>query len=156
MAAHFDPSWVSVLDESIQEWINHYTCPGWMFVPCKTQPSGNEYHTITCAKSKVIYNVRIVEGKDRPRVMGKKESEEKGVTASLMVRMKKQFWGTGKVVVIDRGFCVMEGLISMVEKGVFGLALIKKRRYWPKGVPAEEILCYMQIKEVGDVDAVQG
>ena len=33
MAAHFDPSWVSVLYESIQEWINPYTCPGWMFVP---------------------------------------------------------------------------------------------------------------------------
>ena len=44
----------------------------------------------------------------------------------------------------------------MVEKGVFGLALIKKRRYWPKGVPAEEIIMPMQNKGVGDVDAVQG
>ena len=25
MAAHFYPSWVSVLDDSTQEWINHYT-----------------------------------------------------------------------------------------------------------------------------------
>ena len=64
MTAHFDPSWVSVLDESIQECINCYTCPGWMFVPHKPHPFGNEYHTIACAKYKVIYNVEIAEGRN--------------------------------------------------------------------------------------------
>ena len=59
----------------------------------------------------------------------KREFGEKGVTAGLMVRVKK-----------DSGLCVLEGLISMVDKGVLGLALIKKRFYLPKGFPAEEIL----------------
>ena len=76
-----------------------------------------------------------MEGKDQPRVMGKKEFEEKGATDGLMVMTTNQLWGTGKVVVMDSRFCVLEGLISMVEKGVFGSELIKKRRYWPKGVP---------------------
>ena len=40
----------------------------------------------------------------------------------------------------DSGLCVLEGLISMVDKGVLGLSLIKKRCYWPKGFPEEEIL----------------
>ena len=62
-------------------------------------------------------------------MMGKKEFGEKGATAGLMVRVTK-----------DSGLCVLKGLISMVDKGVLGLALIKKRRYWPKGFPAEEIL----------------
>ena len=44
--AHFDPSWVSVLDESIQEWINRYTCPGWTLVLRKPHPFGNKYHKI--------------------------------------------------------------------------------------------------------------
>ena len=39
------------------------------------------------------------------------------------------------MVVMDSSFCVMEGLISMVDEGVFGSTLIKKRCYWPKGVP---------------------
>ena len=73
-----------------------------------------------------------------------------------MARMTKPLWRTGKLVAMDRGFGVLEGLISMVKKGVLGLALIKKRRYWPKGVPSEEILRNIQNKEVGDVDAVQG
>ena len=91
-----------------------------MFPPRKPHPFGNEYHKIACAKSKGIYNVEIVEGKDQPRVMGKKEFEEKGATAGLMARTKKPLWGTGKVVVMDSGFCVLEEFISMVEKGVFG------------------------------------
>ena len=56
--------------------------------------------------------------KDQPIVMGKKEFEEKGVTAVLMVRMTKPLWGTGNAVVMDSGLYVLEGLISMVEKGV--------------------------------------
>ena len=57
---------------------------------------------------------------------------------------------------MDSDFCVMEGGISMLEKGFFRSTLINKRRYWFKGVPAEEIICHSQNKEVGGVDAVQG
>ena len=60
-----------------------------MFVPSKPHYFGNEYHTIPCDKSKVIYNVDIVDGKDWPIVMGKKEFEEKGATGGFMVRTKK-------------------------------------------------------------------
>ena len=63
-------------------------------------------------------------------MMGKKEFEEKGVKAGFMVMMKKPLWRTGNVVVVYSGFCVMEGLVSMIEKGVLGSALLKKcRRY---------------------------
>ena len=41
MAAYFDPSWVGVLDESIQECINCYTFPECMVVPHKPHPFGN-------------------------------------------------------------------------------------------------------------------
>ena len=71
-----------------------------MFVPWNPHTFENEYHTIACEKSKVIYNFEIVEGKDRPIVIGKKEFGEKGATDGLMVRVKK-----------DRGLCVLEGLI---------------------------------------------
>ena len=89
-------------------------------------------------------------------MMGKKDFEEKGATAGLMVRTTKPLWGTGKVVVVDSGLCVLEGLISMVQKGVFGSALINNQCYWPNGVPSEKILRHMQNKEVGYVDTVQG
>ena len=46
--------------------------------------------------------------------MGKKDFDEKGATYGLMVRTTTPVWGTGKVVVTDSRFCVMEGLISTV------------------------------------------
>ena len=60
-----------------------------MFVPSKPHYFGNEYHTIACDKSKVIYNVDIVDGNYCPRVMGKKEFEDKGATDGFMVSTKK-------------------------------------------------------------------
>ena len=111
-----------------------------MFVPRKPYFLGNKYHTIVCAKSKVIYNFDIMEGKDLPRRVGKKDFKEKGLAAGLVLRMKNPLWGTGKVVVVDSVFCVMEGLISMVEILFLGSVLIKKQHYWPNWVPAEEII----------------
>ena len=78
--------------------------------------------------------------------MGKKDFEDKGATDGFMVRTTKPLYGTGKGVVMDSGFCVLEGLISMVEKGILGSALNEKQRYWPKGVPSEGILMHMQNK----------
>ena len=76
-------------------------------------------------------------------MMGKKEFEEKGAAAGLMVRTTKPLCGTGNVGVVDGSFFVLEVLVSMVEKGVLGLASIKKRRYWPNGVPVEEIIWHI-------------
>ena len=48
----------------------------------------------------------------------------------MMMRTKNMLWRTGKIVVMDSVFCVLEGLISMVEKDVLDLASINKRHYW--------------------------
>ena len=33
---------------------------------------------------------------------------------------------------MDSGFCELVGLIGIFERGLYGSALVKKRRYWPK------------------------
>ena len=58
--------------------------------------------------------------------MGQKEFDKKEETAKLMVQIPKPPRVTGKVLVVDIVFCVMERRILMVEKGVFGLVLINK------------------------------
>ena len=67
MAEVFVPSWVSCLDKSMSIWFNKFTCPGWMFVPRKPHPFGNEYHSICCGLSGVMFAIELVEGKDRPK-----------------------------------------------------------------------------------------
>ena len=54
---------------------------------------------------------------------------------SLLLRMTKSYFTTGRYVIIDSGFCVLKGLIKLRKKGIFSCAVIKKRRYWPSMVP---------------------
>ena len=69
MAQQFTPSWVSCLDESMSPWTNKYTCPGWMFVPRKPHPFANEYHSVCCSMSGIMWGLELVEGKDAPRAV---------------------------------------------------------------------------------------
>ena len=57
---------------------------------------------------------------------------------------------------MDSGFCVLEALIALREVGVYGSALIKKRRFWPKYIMGDEIIQHFNNKEVGEVDAIKG
>jgi hypothetical protein len=60
MADQFDPSWINCLDESMMEWLNQFTCPGFMCVGRKPHPFGNERHTICCALSTIMWHAEIV------------------------------------------------------------------------------------------------
>ena len=73
-----------------------------------------------------------------------------------MLRCTMSLHGTGMVVVLDSGFCVLEGVIELQKRGVFTAALIKKRRYWPKYVPGEKIKAHFINQGVGDVDNWHG
>ena len=54
------------LDESMMVWNNQYICPGFMVVPHKPHPLGNEWHTIACGISSILFWMELVEGKDQP------------------------------------------------------------------------------------------
>jgi hypothetical protein len=91
----------------------------------------HEYHTIACGISGVLYSLELVQGKDEPQQRPRKEFEERGKTVSLLLRLTQSLWGTGKAIVLDSGFCVLQGLVELRKMGVFAAALIKKRRYCP-------------------------
>ena len=42
-------------------------------------------------------------------------------------------------MVMDSAFCILEGLASLARVGVFATAVAKKRAYWPRGLPGEDI-----------------
>ena len=151
MLQHFKPSWVSCLDKSMSIWYNRYTCPSWMFMPRKPHPFGNEYHTIGCGLSTIMFAIELMEGKDRP-----KELPSEGGTAGLLLRLCKCLCGTGKVVVLDSGFCVLAALIALKNVGIYATAVIKKRRYWPRYVAGDVIDDHMKEKKIGETSSVRG
>ncbi|KAG7359040.1 transposase IS4 [Nitzschia inconspicua] len=134
MIKKFRPSWVSCLDESMSPWTTRWTCPGWTYVPRKPTPMGNEYHSVCCGVSKIMWQIELVEGKDAPRE-----------------RVPPANAGAGKTC-----FCVLQGLIELRKIGIFASAVIKKRRYWPKHVPGGILDQHMSTKQVGEVDSLKG
>ena len=117
---------------------------------------GNEFHDVGCALSNVIWQVNLCEGKDQPAHLGTKEYDELRSTVGTLLHLTKPIHGTGKVFVLDSGFCVLQGLVELKKKGVFAHALIKKRRYWPKHIPGEDIIAHFTDKPIGAADAIKG
>ena len=126
MTQNFIPSWMSCLDESMCPWVSRYTCPGWMVVPQKPHPFGNKYHSICCGESGIMYCVELVEGKDQPVQRPKPKYDEKGKTVGLMLQMTSPIHGTGKVVMTDSRFCVLDGLMELKRVGVYSSTVVKK------------------------------
>jgi hypothetical protein len=127
------PSWVSCLDESMSIWNMRWTCPGYVFYPHKPHPVGNEYHTIADGVTTILYAAEIVMGKDKPEFFLSEYEQEEGKTSSLLARLTRSIWHSGKIVILDSGFCVLQALINLKKKrGLFAGAVIKKRKYRPK------------------------
>ena len=76
-----------VLAFKATKWVSEYTCPGFMYVPHKPWPFGNEYHDARCADSDIIWQVDLREGKDRPTDLGQKDCEENGKTCGTLLRL---------------------------------------------------------------------
>ncbi len=140
----------------MSKWVGKFTCPGFMCVPRKHWPLGNEYHTISCGRSGILYSLEIVEGKDEPKEAAPKEFSSLGKTVGLLLRLTRPICGSSKVVVLDSGFCVLQGIAELRKKGVFSAALIKKRKYWPKHIDKDGIKAHSKVLEVGTVDAMKG
>ena len=155
MSKNFKSSWINTLDESMSFWSNRFTCPGYMFVPRKPWPFGNEYHSTCCGISGIMFAVELVEGRDSPKEI-KPNFNEMGKTVGLLLRLTRSIWNEGKIVILDSGFCVLKGIIELRKKGVFGAALIKKRRYWPKFVKGDDNIKQFEDKEIGYSDSLPG
>ena len=109
---------------------------------------GNEYHTIACGDTKILFFVELVEGKDTPKEGPNSkpefEDEMKSKVAALVVRMSRDIWGSGHVVILDSGFGYIPTVVELANKGLFATAFMKKNRDWPRGTKAEEAMNHMQ------------
>ena len=155
MMEQFTPSWVSCLDESMSTWTNKYSCPGWMFVPRKPWPFGNEYHTVCCSLSGILWQMELVEGKDSPsEIIPKFNNQWK--TVGLLLHVLEPIFGKGMVIILDSGFCVLKGIVELKKRDIYASALIKKRKYWPKYIKGDVIWQHFNEKSVGDCDSWKG
>ena len=76
--------------------------------------------------SDIIWALELHEGKDHPTQLNNKEFDELGKTIGTLLCLMKPVWGSGKIFILDSGFCVLKAIIELKKKGVFMAVLIKK------------------------------
>ena len=86
-------------------------------MPHKPFSFRNGWHKTVFSDSGILFCVELVEGKDVPAECLPKKYSEKEKTVSLMLHLTKMLHGTGKIVVLDSGFCVPQGSVDMKKKG---------------------------------------
>ncbi|KAL7472268.1 hypothetical protein ACHAXS_012601 [Conticribra weissflogii] len=66
-------------------------CPGFMCVPQKPHPFGNEYHTICDGNQgrAILWRAEMVEGKDRPK---KEDGKWAFPSAQALIKKHGQYW----------------------------------------------------------------
>ena len=126
MATNFVPSWINCINESMSKWLNEYTCPGFMFIPCKPWPFGNEYHDAGYTDSNIIWSLEVREGKDQQLQLNNKQFDDLRKMVRTLLRLTEPVGGSGKVFILDSGFCILKAIIELQKKGIFTAALIKK------------------------------
>ena len=123
--------------ECIHKYVRIFMCVG-----RKHCPFGNERNTICCCLTSILCRSHILEDKDCPRPLGQKQYNKLGKTVSLMLRICRPIFGSGKAVGLGSGFFVTKGITYIEAKGVYAESLIKKWHYWYKLVPDELIDTY--------------
>jgi hypothetical protein len=111
MAQTFVAAWIVCLDMSMSIWHSKWTCPGWVFCPRKPHPFGNEYHSACCGISTILFVIEMVEGKNAPDLLCR-PYKAMGKTAGLLLRMLSSYFGTGRYIVLDSGFCVLKAIVE--------------------------------------------
>ena len=129
MEQKYSPAELNVLDESVMFWLTRATCPGWMFLPRKPWPFGGEWHTISDKPNCIIHRVEYSQGRDRPVGVTKEFEREAGKgICSMILRLCKPLFGSGRTIHLDSGFCVLSVIARLLIHGLFSNAQIKKRR----------------------------
>jgi len=107
-------------------------------------------------KARVIIAFETVMGRDKPVGLTKTYDGVYGTVTSLVMRMLQPWHHTGRRIWLDSGFCVLLLIAALSKVGLYANAQIKKRRYWPKFLPIEEIQTHLEAMEIGDWGVYEG
>ncbi len=67
-----------------------------------------------------MYAIELVKGKDRPPQLAPENFSEHGKTTGLLMRLTESIHHSGRVVIMDSGFCcVLEPLVKLASVGVY-------------------------------------
>ena len=121
--------------------MNKFICVCFVFYPRKPHPKGNKYHIICCGEIGIMYGWENIERRGNliPMERLQFETSTNMKIVELMLQLNRALWSTGKSVIMEIMLCLLKELLLMIKWGCYESALIKKRRYWTKGVHGYDI-----------------
>ncbi|KAI2497494.1 Transposase IS4 [Fragilaria crotonensis] len=95
--------------------------------------------------------IELVQGKDRPSQIPNEKYLEHGKTIGLLMRLTESIHHSGRLVIMDSGFCVLKGLlVQRSSVGVYASAVVTGR---PKYIDGAVIDAHYDLKEIGTTDS---
>ena len=93
--------WISCLGKSMYICITKFTYLGFVFYHSNPHTKSNEYHTICCGESGIIYIWEIVDGRNHPIARGipKFDTSSNIKMFGVMIRMTRALWSGGGTLV---------------------------------------------------------
>ena len=87
------------------------------FCPRKPHGFGTEYHSICWGVSGIIFDTKLVEGKDHTVEIPPDFYGNIGKVVKLLVKPCCNFYSTSKVVILGSVLCVLQGIIDIIKLG---------------------------------------
>ena len=138
----FVPGSTITIDESMTEWLGR-AMPSLMIVPRKPTDTGREGHTAACTESGILIFYETYEG--AARMESKEFVAEFGKNPAKAMRCAKNWFRSGRLVLVDAGFASVELAMGLAEYGLFMIGNVKTAH---AGFPKDWLLS--QVKERGD------
>ena len=127
------------LDESMIK-SYHRNLKGKMKIIRKPRPIGNELKNLCDARSKIVLNIELYEGRE---LMATKEHVDRvGATTATCLRLTEPWKGTGRIVVGDSWFGSVKSAKELLEaNGLYSIMLVKTAyKNYPKSLLREKML----------------
>ena len=102
----------------------HRGLKGKMKIIRKPRPIGNEFKNLCDARSYIVLNMELYEGKEYMK--SKENVKEYGATCATTLRLTKPWKGTGRVVIGDSWFGSINTTTALMkENGLYAIMIVK-------------------------------
>ena len=110
------------LDESMVK-SYHRGLTGKVKILRKPRPVGNEIKDMSDARSNIIIKIELNEGKEKMRE--KDHVLEYGATTAAVLRLTKDYRGSGRTVIADSWFGSVKSASALMNAGLYSIMLVK-------------------------------
>lgn len=120
------------IDESMNQWLGR-GCPNIKKIPRKPHSIGQEFKTIADTRTCCI--IRLDLCGDNFMINAFENEYPNKKTISTVLRLTEPWHNSGRTIIADSWFGSPAMVRALLQKGLYSIMQVKKRRFWAVGMP---------------------